>query len=156
MLYLLSERSAAKLRKLLGDADALVPATPAQTRRTRPDVPPMVGGGAKDRGIFRLEWRKDEEMEMEHVLYVGPGAYIVGRTAYKVEDETNLGQDFTGWITLKVTIGEAASAVVTGEVSDPFNEGKPSGNVSYYPLWYIDEDYTATDYRSTPVVPAWE
>lgn len=154
MLYLLSERSAAKLRKLLGDADALVPATPGQTRRTRPDVPPIVGG-AKDRGLFRLVWRDDSTTAREHVLFVQPGAYIVGRTAYSVADETDLGEDFTGWVSLMVTLGSTPTASVVGGV-DPFEDGKPSGNVSYVPLWYIDEDGTATDYRATPTVQAWE
>lgn len=154
MLYLLSERSAQKLRKLLGDADALVPATPGQTRRTRPDVPPMTGG-AKDRGLFRLVWRDDPEMGRKRVLYVQPGAYIVGRAAYSVADETDLGEDFTGWVSLMVTLGDTSTASVVAGIN-PFEDGRPSGNVSYVPLWYIDEDGTVTDYRATPVVQAWE
>ena len=88
---------------------------------------------------------------------IGPGAVMVGRQAYLVNENgfdvsTTGGHDYR--VKVSFTPGGTESLAITVEQGDGFEA--PSSMTSYFPLYTIEDGVVTADYRGTFVVPVFE
>lgn len=151
---MLSERAAEKLKKLLRDVGAVVPAKTSHVRKVRPDVPP----GSSPSFHFALRIAEDESSQSGGLTAtVGEGAVQVGGYTYFHEEESiSLSSDASGYLCVKTDLTSGAVSCQLYESAEALKTAQDDMAHYVFPIYRIDDGRKSMDYRPLPNAGCWE
>lgn len=155
MNYMLTERAANALRKLLRDANAVVPAPHQSPRKTRPDFASMAKSSDGSKFLFRIKFGVDEVSEEKKVT-ISEGAVQIGGYTYFVEEQQLVGLYESFYLCLFVDLSSSEATIEQIEDEDAMKAAQDDMGKFVIPLYKIVDGEVAVDYRPMPFLGIWE